>query len=72
MILCESEGGGEIENELHEIESEDDGEIESELHESESEDDGEKGQLRVERVISANKIERAFHLDKAPASKPRK
>ena len=41
MILCESEGGGEIENELHEIESEDDGEIESELHESESEDDGE-------------------------------
>ena len=29
----------------------------------------EKGR-RVERVISANKIERAFHLDKAPASQP--
>ena len=32
---------------------------------------GEKGGL-VEWVISANKIERAFHLDKDPASQPHK
>ena len=31
----------------------------------------EKGGL-VERVISANKIERAFHLENTPASQPQK